>query len=438
MSRDGHVDSRARRHDPDRRRRARGARRSPPQSTSKASACRGRGAGSTWWSTDGKAHVELELAAALRGGAAGSRTRGAGECHATFCGTRPGSTSRASTSRSKSSTDDHADGRQARRTALFLLYQWDLTGQPLTALYEGEPDEFALGLAEAVSVRAEELDRRITESAEGWTADRLGTLERNILRIGIHELEEESVPPEVAMNEAVVLAKRYASEDAGRLVNGILAACQQQRGTRGGMSGTADEALGRAEELLERLKATRDELERLADAEDVESAVEVLAELADLAKEVEAELAKARARADAPQRLTSCAALVEGYLAELAFTPELGGLEEALRYPLESGGKRVRPVICLAVERGGRSCRRALPARRRRGRARAHVLARPRRPSGDGRRRRTPRAARRRTSPSTRRLPCSPATPCSPRRSGSRSPTRRRWSGASSRRRRSG
>jgi hypothetical protein len=67
------------------------------------------------------------------------------------------------------------------------------------------------------------------------------------------------------------------------------------------MSGTADEALGRAEELLERLKATREELERLAAAEDAEAAVEVLTELADLAKEVEAELAKARARADVPQ-----------------------------------------------------------------------------------------------------------------------------------------
>jgi hypothetical protein len=67
------------------------------------------------------------------------------------------------------------------------------------------------------------------------------------------------------------------------------------------MSGTADEALARAEELLERLKATRDELERLAAAEDADSAVEVLTELADLATEVEAELAKARARADAPQ-----------------------------------------------------------------------------------------------------------------------------------------
>ena len=63
--------------------------------------------------------------------------------------------------------------------------------------------------------------------------------------------------------------------------------------------GSADEALGKAEELLERLKATREELERLAAAEDAESAVEVLTELADLAKDVEAELAKARSRADA-------------------------------------------------------------------------------------------------------------------------------------------
>lgn len=119
--------------------------------------------------------------------------------------------------------------RQARRTALFLLYQWDLTGQPLAALYAGEPDAFAVALAEAVAARAEALDRRITETAEGWTADRLGTLERNILRIGINELEEESVPPEVAMNEAVVLAKRYASEDAARLVNGILARVAREK-----------------------------------------------------------------------------------------------------------------------------------------------------------------------------------------------------------------
>lgn len=112
--------------------------------------------------------------------------------------------------------------RESRRTALFLLYQWDLTGQPLASLYDGPPDAFALDLAEQVSSRAAALDVVITEAAVGWTADRLGTLERNILRIGVYELEEGTVPREVAINEAVVLAKRYASEDAARLVNGIL------------------------------------------------------------------------------------------------------------------------------------------------------------------------------------------------------------------------
>jgi N utilization substance protein B len=112
--------------------------------------------------------------------------------------------------------------RAARRTALFLLYQWDLTRQPLASLYEGEVDPFARELAEAVIERAEELDREITESADDWSADRLGALERNILRIGVYELASDDVPVEVAINEAVELTKRYASDDAARLVNGIL------------------------------------------------------------------------------------------------------------------------------------------------------------------------------------------------------------------------
>jgi N utilization substance protein B len=116
-----------------------------------------------------------------------------------------------------------ATGRRAgRRTALFLLYQWDLTGQPLAALYEGAVDSFARELAEGVVEHAEELDERITETSTAWPAERLGALERNILRIALHELARGEVPPEVAINEAVELAKRYASEDAARLVNGVL------------------------------------------------------------------------------------------------------------------------------------------------------------------------------------------------------------------------
>ena len=114
--------------------------------------------------------------------------------------------------------------KAGRRTALFLLYQWDLTGQPLGTNYEGEIDEFARDLAEAVAARAEELDERISSVSGDWPAKQLGTLERNILRIGIHELDQGTVPLEVAIDEAVSLAKRYASEDAGRLVNGILGA----------------------------------------------------------------------------------------------------------------------------------------------------------------------------------------------------------------------
>ncbi len=112
--------------------------------------------------------------------------------------------------------------RSARRTALFLLYQLDVTGQPLASLFEGEIDPWARELAERVEGRREYLDARITETSEGWTADRLGAVERNVLRIAIDELERGAVPAEVALDEAVRLAKRYASDEAARLVNGIL------------------------------------------------------------------------------------------------------------------------------------------------------------------------------------------------------------------------
>jgi N utilization substance protein B len=112
--------------------------------------------------------------------------------------------------------------REARRAAVFMLFQWDLTGEPLGSTYEGEIDDYARETAAAVADRAAELDRRIDEATEDWPADRLGALQRNILRVGIYELERGEVPVEVAIDEAIRLAKRYASDEAGRLVNGIL------------------------------------------------------------------------------------------------------------------------------------------------------------------------------------------------------------------------
>lgn len=112
--------------------------------------------------------------------------------------------------------------KSARRDALFVLYQWDVTGTPLASLHEGELDPYAQELVDGVSGEAAELDARINDASSEWSADRLGALERNVLRIALWELERDDVPLEAAIDEAVSLAKRYSSEDAGRLVNGIL------------------------------------------------------------------------------------------------------------------------------------------------------------------------------------------------------------------------
>ena len=119
--------------------------------------------------------------------------------------------------------------REARRAAVFILFQSDVTGQPLGSLYEGEVDPYTDRLAQCVSSHAEELDARITDASDDWTADRLGAVERNVLRVALEELDEGEVPVEVVLDEAVTLAKRYASEDAGRLVNGILGRIVRER-----------------------------------------------------------------------------------------------------------------------------------------------------------------------------------------------------------------
>jgi transcription antitermination protein NusB len=121
--------------------------------------------------------------------------------------------------------------REARRAAVFMLFQWDVTGRPPGSLYEGEVDEYTRRLAQAVTEHADTLDARITAVSDDWTADRLGAVERNVLRVALEELEEGEVPVEVVLDEAVTLAKRYASEDAGRLVNGILGQVVREEAT---------------------------------------------------------------------------------------------------------------------------------------------------------------------------------------------------------------
>ena len=114
--------------------------------------------------------------------------------------------------------------RDARKSALTLLYQWDVPERPPGELFEGEIDAYAQHVTDAVVKDAAAIDRRITAAAaeSGWTADRLGAVERNILRIAIHELDGGEIPPRAVIDEAVTLAKQYSTREAGRLVNGIL------------------------------------------------------------------------------------------------------------------------------------------------------------------------------------------------------------------------
>ncbi len=119
--------------------------------------------------------------------------------------------------------------REARRAAVFMLFQWDVTGRPLGSLYEGDVDDYTRQLTGAVAEHAAALDARITSASDDWTADRLGAVERNVLRVALEELDEGAVPVEVVLDEAITLAKRYASEDAARLVNGILGKLVRER-----------------------------------------------------------------------------------------------------------------------------------------------------------------------------------------------------------------
>ena len=122
--------------------------------------------------------------------------------------------------------------RQARRQALFLLYQWDLSGTEIGSQFADEIDPWARELVEEAAAHAAELDVRITAASEGWTADRLGVVERSALRVAICELDRGEVPVEVAIDEAVAFTKRYASDDGARLVNGILGRIQREEAAR--------------------------------------------------------------------------------------------------------------------------------------------------------------------------------------------------------------
>lgn len=121
---------------------------------------------------------------------------------------------------------------KARARALQILYAWEVSGRPpigdvidrvmamdarcLRALQDGEP------LARGVLEQVDALDAEIAAGAEHWRMERIGVIEKNVLRLALYELLVERVPPKVVINEAVRLAHWFGGERSAPFVNGIL------------------------------------------------------------------------------------------------------------------------------------------------------------------------------------------------------------------------
>jgi len=132
---------------------------------------------------------------------------------------------------------------KSREFAMQMLFQWDMSRQDPTKL-EGKfwrtakaadnTRAFANKLFEGAAKDADELDALIVQHAQNWRLERMAIIDRAVLRLAIYELRIAETPPKVVLNEAVDLAKKFSSEDAGAFVNGILDAVNKTLAEKSG------------------------------------------------------------------------------------------------------------------------------------------------------------------------------------------------------------
>jgi N utilization substance protein B len=121
---------------------------------------------------------------------------------------------------------------RAREVALQLLFQRDHNPQVDRPFIErfvharlGEPslESFCLSLYDGVATHQGEIDQRLAETAENWRLARMAAVDRNVLRLGAYELfHMRDTPPNVVLDEAIELARRYGTADSSAFVNGVL------------------------------------------------------------------------------------------------------------------------------------------------------------------------------------------------------------------------
>ena len=130
-----------------------------------------------------------------------------------------------------------ANRHLSRSVAMQTLYEWDFNGENSQLVDDFlkenikefapgiEDDSFIRGLVKGVIKNQKEIDALIEKCAPEWPLDQVTIVDRNILRLGIYELvygNYEEVPPKVAINESIELAKSFGGESSGRFVNGVL------------------------------------------------------------------------------------------------------------------------------------------------------------------------------------------------------------------------
>jgi len=132
---------------------------------------------------------------------------------------------------------------KARKQALDLLYETDIRGTNLVETLNARdipaegPDarpirDYTKELVNGVSDNRRKIDELITTYAQGWDMDRLPTVDRNILRLGIYEvLWSTDVPTSVAIDEALILAKELSSDDSSKYIHGVLGRIASIKGT---------------------------------------------------------------------------------------------------------------------------------------------------------------------------------------------------------------
>lgn len=117
--------------------------------------------------------------------------------------------------------------REARETALGLLYEADVRGEPIADVVEHqvlEPPPYATVLLAGVADHLDEIDALLRRVARDWALERMPIIDRSVLRLAAYELAHRpDVPTGAVLSEAVELASQYSTADSGRFVNGVLA-----------------------------------------------------------------------------------------------------------------------------------------------------------------------------------------------------------------------